>query len=147
VHLGGPKASVIAIQNEGDAACLLALAAASALGITARAPTEADAPWENSPAGWEERRGGCSLCAFGVIVDATKGTGQESTKFDASQYRSSILLAKRGAHVTLLKLPSHSCKNFRVAIAWLHRRSLRCFPITPRSSRSFRAGKAGVLVS
>ena len=42
VHLGGPKASVIAIQNEGDAACLLALAAASALGITARAPTEAE---------------------------------------------------------------------------------------------------------
>ena len=43
MRLGGPKASVIAIQNEGDAACLLALAAASALGITARAPTEADA--------------------------------------------------------------------------------------------------------
>ena len=44
MRLGGPNASVIAIQNEGDAACLLALAAASALGITARAPTEADAP-------------------------------------------------------------------------------------------------------
>ena len=43
MRLGGSKASVIAIQNEGDAACLLALAAASALGITARAPTEADA--------------------------------------------------------------------------------------------------------
>ena len=59
----------------------------------------------------------------------TKGTGHEVR----SPVANADPLAKRGclslrANVTLLKLPSHSCKYFRVAIAWLHRRSLRCFP-------------------